>query len=87
VIDLINKANSLNYEPEDPFEWLAYIEAQASTGNLDEAEKLSTKIFVQDKRIRGGLCQLWKRVQDDQPARSDADPRVVEILSKFQCAR
>jgi hypothetical protein len=87
VIDLINEATLLGYEPEDPFEWLTFIEAQAFTGNIDEAEKLSTKVFAQDKRIREGLCQLWKRVQDERPAQSETDARMVEILSEFQCAR
>jgi hypothetical protein len=87
VIDLINEATSLRYEPEDPFEWLTFIEAQALIGNIDEAEKLSTEVFAQDKRIRQGLCQVWKRVQTQTPARSETTARVTEVLSTFQCAR
>jgi len=87
VIDLINEATSFRYEPEDPFEWLTFIEAQALIGNIDEAEKLSTKVFAQDKRIRPGLCQVWKRVQTQTPARSETTARVTEVLSTFQCAR
>ena len=86
VIDLINEATSLRYEPEDPFEWLTFIEAQAVIGNIDDAEKLSTEVFAQDKRIRQGLCQLWKRVQDQSPARSET-ARVTQIMFDFQCAR
>jgi hypothetical protein len=86
VIDLINQATSLGYEPEDPFEWLTFIEAQAFTGNIDDAEKLSTEVFAQDKRIRQGLCQIWKRVQGQHPAPSETATRANEVLSQFQCA-
>ena len=87
VFDLIHEATALRYEPEDPFEWLAFIEAQAFIGNIGDAEKLSTEVFAQDKRIRQGLCQVWKRVQNKSPARSETVARVTEVLSYFQCAR
>jgi hypothetical protein len=87
VIDLINEATQLGYEPEDSFEWLTFIEVQAFTGNIDDAEKLSTEVLAQDKRIRQGLCQLWKRVQDERPARSETVARVNEVLAEFRCAR
>lgn len=80
VIDLIEAARGLGYEPEDPFEWLTYIEAQALAGNLEAAEKLSERAFKQDNGIRRGLCEVWKRVQ---AAGTRADP----ILSGFQCPR
>jgi hypothetical protein len=86
VIDLIDKATLLGYEPEDPLEWLTLIEAQAFMGNIEDAEKRSAEVFAQDQRIRQGLCQLWTRVQDQSPARSEA-ARVTQILSEFQCAR
>src|SRR5215207_4451924 len=37
VIALIDEADSRGYEPEDPFEWLSFIEAQAFTGNVERA--------------------------------------------------
>jgi len=86
VVDLINEAISLKYEPEDPFEWLTFIEAQAFIGNIDDAEKRSTEVFAQDKRIRPGLCQLWKRVHNESPARSES-ALVIQILSEYQCVR
>src|SRR5215207_10185952 len=63
VVDLIDEASSLGYEPEDPFEWLAFIEAQAFTGNVERAENLSNDVYRRDNGVRKGLCQVWKRVQ------------------------
>src|SRR5215207_385308 len=45
VVDLMNEASSLGYEPEDPFEWLAFIEAQAFTGNVERAGNLSNDVY------------------------------------------
>ncbi|HLO18191.1 MAG TPA: hypothetical protein VK206_25390 [Anaerolineales bacterium] len=85
VIDLIDQAKSLGYKPEDPFEWLTYIEAQALTGNINVAEKVSNDAFKQDNGIRKGLCEVWKRVQAQGPAGSET--RVSQIVFDFQCAR
>jgi hypothetical protein len=84
VIDLIDEARSLGYAPEDPFEWLTYIEAQAFTGHIELAEKLSNDIFKQDNGIRKGLCEVWKRIQIQSPV-GEEQTRINEILFDFQC--
>jgi hypothetical protein len=86
VVALIDEASSLGYEPEDLFEWLTYIEAQALTGNIQAAEKLSSDILKQDKGIQRGVCETWKRVQA-AGAGSETQTRVDQILSTFECAR
>lgn len=87
VIALIDQAGELGYEPEDPFEWLTYIEAQALTGDIEVAEKISANAFKQDNGIRRGLCEVWKRVQAQGPVGSEVETRVDDILSKFECTR
>jgi hypothetical protein len=87
VNDLINKARSLGYKPEDPFEWLTYIEAQALTGNIEAAAKLSRDAFKQDNGIRKGLCEVWERVQTHDHAGNVDDLHLDQILSDFQCSQ
>jgi hypothetical protein len=82
---LIAEAKSLGYEPEDPYEWLTSIEAQALTGNIQAAEDVSNAVLKQENGIRKGLCEVWKRVQ--ALVDEEANMRVNEILSDFQCAR
>jgi hypothetical protein len=86
VIDLIDQAKSLGYRPEDPFEWLTYIEAQALTGYIQTAENFSNAAFKQDDGIRKGLCEVWKRVETQSHTGSQDETRVKQILSDFQCA-
>jgi hypothetical protein len=80
VIGFIDEAKSLGYEPEDPFEWLTYIEAQALTGNLEAAQELSTNVFEQENKTRKGLCELWKRVE------LAAEPsNINQMRSRLEC--
>jgi len=85
AIVLIDEAGRLGYKPEDPFEWLTYIEAQALTGNIEKAEKISQNAFKQDDGIRKGLCEVWKRVQAAGTLEGEAETRLGQILSSFQC--
>jgi hypothetical protein len=87
VIVLIDEAQSLGFAPEDPFEWLTYIEALARTGDYEAAEKISVKILEQENRIRKGLCEVWKRVQSEARLRGEVDSRLDELLSSLSCTR
>jgi hypothetical protein len=87
VVQLIEEARSSGYEPEDPLEWLTYIEAQARTEDIEAAEKLSNDILRQNNGIQRGLCETWKRVQVESPAGSEKETRLNKILATFQCAR
>jgi hypothetical protein len=87
VVHLIDEAKSFGYEPEDPFEWLTYIEAQALTGNIEAAAKLSRDAFKQDNGIRKGLCEVWKRVRTHAHAGNADDLPLDQILSDFQCSQ
>jgi hypothetical protein len=86
VIDLVDEAISLGYRPEDPFEWLSYIEAQALIGNIDSAKEFSNTALARDNNIRKGLCEVWKRVQAQGPAPSEMEDRAYRVLIDFQCA-
>jgi hypothetical protein len=86
IVDLMAEAQSLGYKPEDPFEWLTYIEGQVRTGDTEAAAKLSNQAFKQDNRIRRGLCEVWKRMQTQVEARNVDLILVNQILSDLQCA-
>lgn len=85
VIHLMDEGKASGYQPTDSFEWLPYIEAQAMTGNIDAAEKMSIELLKRERKIGQGLCQVWERVQAQVPARGDLESRVTKILSGFAC--
>jgi hypothetical protein len=49
--------------PEESYEWLPFIEAEARTAQVDEAQKLSLKVSKENPLLIPGLCQIWVRVQ------------------------
>ena len=85
IIAIEKEVNKEGYSPEDPFEWLPFIEANAMVGNLDHAEKLSNQVFAEDKGIRKGLCNVWERVQAQGPAGGGEKTRFQQALIDFQC--
>jgi hypothetical protein len=87
VIELIGRARSLGYAPEDPLEWLTYIEAQALKGNIEEAYNISAEMLRQDNATRRGLCVLWERVQMSASSQAKSTARLSQIVSDFECAR
>lgn len=87
VIRLMEEAKASGYKPADPFEWLPYIEAQAQIGDVNAAEKMSTELLKQEKKLRPGLCQVWKRVQAQVHVGSAAESQVHNILFQFACER
>jgi hypothetical protein len=84
VIHLFDEATSLGYEASDPFELLVFIEAHAAEGDIEAAEKLSKEAMRKDKGVRKGLCQVWKRVQAQDPRQDKS--KLEKILAEFQCA-
>jgi hypothetical protein len=85
VIELIDEATSSGYSPEDPFEWLPYIEAQALTGNIRAAREVSSMTLEEEPSIRKGLCQVWTRVQAEGAAQSEREESMQHVLEALQC--
>ncbi len=81
VITLDREAQAKGFTPEDPLEWLPFIEANAMTSNYERAEELSMKATADDPRIRKAICNLWKRVQAQDPENT----QVNQIISDFAC--
>ncbi len=82
IIDLGMQARSLGFQPEDVFEWLPFIEAQARVGDVDEAFALSRDAIRQVGRLRKGVCHVWERVQAQVPERNASSS---QALNEFGC--
>ena len=63
VASLGRQAFKLGLAPAEAYEWLPFIEADARTGQVDEARKQSLKILKENPVLNPGLCALWARVQ------------------------
>jgi hypothetical protein len=83
VVLLGNEAMQLNLSPEDPTEWLVFIEGFALIGNLQTAQNLSNTILEEDSRIRRGVCTVWEQIQVKSQERSGQE--IEAILLSLGC--
>lgn len=73
-----DEVQDLGFHPEDPTEWLVFVEAYALNDDLETAEKLSVTALNADPKLRKGVCAVWEQVKVQGPA-SDAED--VETIS------
>ncbi len=63
---LAGEATRLGLAPEDPREWLAFVNAYAMDGQLDKALELSHKVLESGKTLKA-VCAAWEQVQTQSP--------------------
>ncbi len=83
VVALGEEAMSLGYTPQDPNEWLVFIEAYALTGNLQTAEDLSHAMLEKDARTRRGVCAVWGQIQ--AKGQGGGEEQIDGIVLSFNC--
>jgi hypothetical protein len=67
VSELGHEAAAQGFVPQDDFEWLPFIEADARTGDLKSAEQVTRQVWKDEARLHPSLCMLWQRVQAGSP--------------------
>ena len=69
IAGLQQTAADLGLEPNDPFEWLVFVEAHARLGDWDSAGELILEAFrMSDQtRDRPSFCAFWTRIAADDP--------------------
>ena len=82
VVDLGVEAGRKEFSPQDAFEWLPFIEAQARTGAWKSAEATARLALNKDPKIQRGLCQIWKRVLADDP-----NAPATSLIQEFKCGQ
>jgi hypothetical protein len=71
--------------PEDPSEWLPFIQANFYSNRISASEELSYFIKREHPYLLGGLCRLWDSMGND-PAISDHQKRLApRIYTKLGC--
>src|SRR5271157_3721587 len=83
VADLGREAAKEGFVPQDYFEWLPFIEADARTGDLKSAEQITHQAWKNDGKLRQGLCVLWERVQAEGP--NEAQSTASNLLTELGC--
>ncbi|HNN12686.1 MAG TPA: hypothetical protein PKL78_03950 [Anaerolineales bacterium] len=83
AVSFADKAIAAGYQPEDPTEWLLFVEAYARAGQPGQAEKLSKVALESDSKLRKGVCTVWEQIQTTDSAGSANS--IESILLSFGC--
>ncbi|HUH98631.1 MAG TPA: hypothetical protein VLZ89_14800 [Anaerolineales bacterium] len=83
VAQLGGQALQRGYVPQDDFEWLPFIEADARTGDVKSAEQITRQAWKDNGKLHQGLCLLWERVQAEGPAEVHA--AAANLLAELGC--
>ena len=67
IIHLREQADVRRLLPNDPFEWLPFIEAEAREGAMDWATAKSLDLAQSEPKLERGLCALWSRLEQTDP--------------------
>jgi hypothetical protein len=83
IVALGSEALQKSLSPQDPIEWLPFIEGYARAGNLALAEEMSRRTWSEAPKVHHGLCVVWSRLRNDGPdaARSAAS----QLIGEFGC--
>jgi hypothetical protein len=83
VVALAGEAAQKGLVPEDAFEWLPFIEAEARAGSLSTAEEITRQAWNQEPKLQRGLCVLWARVHTIGPLQ--ARTVASRLIAEFNC--
>jgi hypothetical protein len=86
VAELGEEAATQGYTAITPVEWLPFIEADAHTGNMDDADKLTQLTYQGDAQLGPALCTLWARVNVDPTIPAATKARIPDITSGLKCS-
>lgn len=80
VTNLLDEALDKGYYPNDPLEWIPFMQAYAVQGNVDEMREM-TKLIVLDRYLRLQVCNNMKYLAENETLSSE----VNEFITKKIC--
>jgi len=86
VAELGEEAAAQGYTATTPAEWLPFIEADARTGKLDDADKLTQLTYQGNADLVPALCMLWARVNGDASVPAGTKGRIPAITAGLKCS-
>lgn len=80
VTNLLDEALNKGYYPNDPLEWIPFMQAYAVQGNVDEMREM-TKLVILDRSLRLQVCNNLKYLAENETLSAE----VNEFITKKIC--
>jgi hypothetical protein len=85
VAALGNEATKLNFSPNNPQEWLPFIEGYAHLGRWSEVDQLSRHVLRVNSDLSPRMCNLWNRLETNTAASPSRDETLAALRDKYKC--
>jgi hypothetical protein len=80
VVTLLDEALGRGYYPNDPLEWIPFMQAYAVQGNVDEIREMTKRVLL-DRYLRLQVCNSMKYLADNESLSAE----VNEYITKNIC--
>ena len=85
VVDLGDQAIELGYGPENPIEWIPFIEGYIHIKDWDMAKALTQDFVKKDIKLELSLCAAWQRATTDASLPISEKDIVNSIEDELDC--
>ncbi|MCL4268292.1 MAG: hypothetical protein KJZ72_02050 [Anaerolineales bacterium] len=76
---LLNEALDKGYYPNDPLEWIPFMQAYAMQGNVEEIREM-TKLVVLDRYLRLQVCNNMKYLAENETLSSEVNDFITKRI-------
>jgi hypothetical protein len=82
-----DEATKLNFSPNNPQEWLPFIEGYGHLGRWAGVDDLSRHVLRVNSELAPRMCTLWDRLEKDTPLTPARDQTLASLRNKYSCAQ
>jgi hypothetical protein len=82
-----DEAHKLGFGPNNPQEWLPFIDGYARAGRWQDAVDSTLHVRQVNRFLSPRLCQLWEHILSDTPLPADSSILVQKMNNRLECGR
>jgi hypothetical protein len=82
-----DEAHKLGFGPNNPQEWLPFIDGYARAGRWQDAVDSTLHVRQVNRFLSPRLCQLWEHILSDTPPPADSSVLVQKMNNRLECGR
>lgn len=86
IVKLAEKELPGNGRPQEPLEYLPFIEAYGRTGDWDNAIELTRQVVIWESRTKPTLCYLWDQIAEQSQLASDQIKYLETLDMELGCS-
>jgi hypothetical protein len=79
-------ATKLNFSPNNPQEWLPFIEGYGHIGRWSDVDELSRHVLRVNSDLAPRMCNLWSRLETNPSSSALRDETLASLRNKYKCA-